>query len=100
VHLVEELPRVGRQRLDIAALSLGVQRVERQRRLPRTRQSRDHDQLVARDLHVDVLEVVLSRALDLDAGDLLHAAGRIRDAPLAGGTRGLSGLRPPIPYHG
>ena len=75
VHLVEELARVGRQRLDVAALPLGVERVERQRRLPRTRQPRDHHQLVARDLDVDVLEVVLARALDLDAVGLLHAAG-------------------------
>ena len=31
VHLAEELPRIARQRLDIAALTLGVDRIERQR---------------------------------------------------------------------
>ncbi len=69
VHLVQELPRVGRQRLDVAPLPFGVDRVERQRRLARPREPRDDDQLVARDLDVDVLEVVLARPLD---DDLLH----------------------------
>ena len=31
LHLVEELPRVGGKRFDIAALALGVKRVERER---------------------------------------------------------------------
>jgi hypothetical protein len=35
VHLPEELPRVGAQRLDVAALALGVDRVEGERRLAR-----------------------------------------------------------------
>ena len=71
-HLLEELARVGRQRLDVAALPLGVDRVEGERRLPRARQPGDDDQLVARDLDVDVLEVVLARALD---DDLVHRPG-------------------------
>ena len=37
VHLPEELAGVGRQRLDVAALALGVDRVERQRGLARSR---------------------------------------------------------------
>ena len=78
VHLVEELARVRRQRLDVAALALGVDRVERERRLPRTRQPRDHHQLVARDLDVDVLEVVLARALD---DDLFHRDGGAGGGP-------------------
>ena len=36
VHAVEELARVGRERLDVAALSLGVERVEDERRLSGT----------------------------------------------------------------
>ncbi len=62
LHLLEELPGVGRQTLDIAALPFGVDRVEGQRRLARTRQARDHHELVARDVDVDVLEVVDARA--------------------------------------
>ena len=40
VHLPEELARVRAQRLDVAALALGVDRVERERRLARARQAR------------------------------------------------------------
>jgi hypothetical protein len=40
VHLAEELAGVGRQRLDVAALPLGEDRVERQRRLARAGQAR------------------------------------------------------------
>ena len=66
VHLPEELAGVGRQRLDVAALALGVDRVERQARLARPGQAGEHDQLVARQLDVDVLEVVLASAPDAD----------------------------------
>ena len=48
VHLAEELPRVRRQRLDVAALTLGEDRVERQRRLARPGQPGEDDQGVAR----------------------------------------------------
>ena len=69
----EELPRVRRQRLDVAALTLGVDGVERERRLARARQPGEDDQLVARQLEVDVAEVVLTRAADHD-----RVAGRVR----------------------
>jgi hypothetical protein len=67
VHELQELARVGRQALDVAALPLRVQRVEGQRGLARARQPRQHHQLVARDVEVDVLEVVRARAADADA---------------------------------
>src|SRR5262249_56865146 len=67
LHLLEELPRVGRQRLDVATLPLGVQRVERERRLPRAREAGDDDEPLARDLDVDVLEIVPAGAADDDA---------------------------------
>ena len=66
VHLAEELARVRRERLDIAALALGVDRIEGQGRLARAREARDDDELVARDVNVDVLEVVGSGAPYLD----------------------------------
>src|SRR4029453_19050592 len=50
----------------VAALALGVDRVERERRLARTRETGEHDQPLARQLELDVLEVVLSRATDAD----------------------------------
>ena len=64
VHLPEELARVGRQRLDVAALPLGVDRVERQRGLARARQAGDDDQRVPRERDRDVLQVVLAGAGD------------------------------------
>ena len=66
VHLAEELARVRRQRLDVAALTLGVDRVERQGRLARAREPGEHDQLIAREHEVDVAEVVLARPPDDD----------------------------------
>ena len=74
LHHVEELAGVGRQRLDVAALALGVDRVEGEARLARPREPRDDHQLVAGDVHVDVLEVVLAGAADLDELLLGHAA--------------------------
>ena len=64
VHLPEELAGVGRQRLDVAALALGVDRVEGQRRLARARQPGEDDELVAGQLDADVLQVVLAGAPD------------------------------------
>ena len=55
VHLPEELPRVGRQRLHIAPLPLRVDRIERERGFPRAGKPRDDDELVARDFHIDIL---------------------------------------------
>ena len=65
VHAVEELPRVRRERLDVAALTFGVQGVEDQRGLARpetpvtTISSR-------RQLERQVLQVVLAGAVDRD----------------------------------
>ena len=64
VHLAEELAGVGRQRLDVAALALGVDRVERQRRLARPRQAGEDDQPVPRELERDVAQVVLTGTTD------------------------------------
>src|SRR5579864_7331536 len=48
-HLIEELPGVSRQGLDIAALSLGVNRVEGERRFARPAQPGDNGERVPRD---------------------------------------------------
>ena len=45
LHLSQELPGVGRQRLHVAPLALGVDRVEGERGLPGAGQAREHDQL-------------------------------------------------------
>ena len=61
-HHFEELPRIGRQALDIAPLALGIDRVEGERRLAGAGQAREDDQRVARNGQIDVLEIVLARA--------------------------------------
>ena len=61
-HEAEELAGVSGEGLDVAALALGVDGVESEGGLARAGEARDHDELVARDVDVDVLEVVLSGA--------------------------------------
>ena len=63
----QKLARIGRQALGIAPLAFGIERVKRQAGFARARQPRDHHQLVARDVEVDVFEVVRARAADADA---------------------------------
>ncbi len=66
LHQLEELPRIGRQRLHVAPLPLRVQRVERERGLARARKTGDHDQPVSRQVETDVLQVVRACAADAD----------------------------------
>ncbi len=66
LHHLEELAGVGGEALDIAALALGIDGVEGERRLARARQAGEHDQPVARQVEVDVLEVVFPRPADGD----------------------------------
>ncbi len=70
LHLPEELAGVGGKGLDVAALALGIDGVEGERRLAGAGQPGDHHQLVARQGDVDVLQIVLARAADLDHGAL------------------------------
>ena len=49
LHPLEKLTRVGRQRLDVAPLALGVDRVEGERRLARPADPGHHDQRPLRD---------------------------------------------------
>ena len=67
LHLVQKLPRIGRQRLHVAPLPFRIDRVEGQRRLARSAQPRDHRQRVPRDLHADVLQIVHPRPMHGDA---------------------------------
>ena len=66
LHHLQELAGIGRQALDIAALALGIDGVEGERGFAGAGQAGEHDQLVARDGDVDVLEIVLARAADGD----------------------------------
>ena len=66
VDLAEELARVGGQRLDVAALALGEDRVEREGRLARAGEAGEDDERVARNLEVDVLQIVDAGAADAE----------------------------------
>ena len=85
VHLAEELAGVGRQRLDVAALALGEDRVERERGLARPGQAGEDDQAVPREVEGDVLEVVLAGAAD---DQLVLRGGRPAAAAGAAAGRG------------
>src|SRR5438445_7851084 len=74
VHLLEELACVRREGLHVAALALCVDRVERQRGLAGARETGNYDELVPREHEVQVLEVVLSGALDDDGARIRHNA--------------------------
>ena len=64
VHLAEELPGVRGERLDVAALALGEDRVEGQGGLARPGEPGEDDEGVAGQVERDVLQVVLASATD------------------------------------
>ena len=69
-HTAQELAGVSRKAFHIAALSLGIQRVEGQGRLARTRQSGNDNQLFARDIQINVLQIIDPGPFDMYV--LLH----------------------------
>ncbi len=66
LKVVEEVARVGRECLDIAALAFGVECVERERTLARTAQAGYDAQAVARQCHVHIFQVVHACAIYFD----------------------------------
>ena len=66
VHHLQKLARIGRQAFHITPLPLGIQRVKRQRRLAAARQTRNHNELVARNVQIDVFQIMRARAADAD----------------------------------
>eukprot|EP01041_Mallomonas_annulata_P015792 gene15792-33318_t len=68
LHHLQKLARIGGQRFHIAALPLGIDGVEGQRRLARPRQAGNDDQLVPGQVDIDALEVMLARTAHLDMG--------------------------------
>jgi hypothetical protein len=53
LHELEELARIGREALDVAALALGVDGVEGQARLAGAGQPGQHHELAARQVEVE-----------------------------------------------
>src|SRR5437588_636465 len=66
LHLVQELAGVSGERLNVAALSLGINDVKGEARFTGTTQSGHDRQRVARDLDVNVFQVMLARAANRD----------------------------------
>ncbi len=73
--LVDQPPRIRRHGFEIAALRFGVEGRERQRRLARTGDTGEHHQRIARNVDIDVLEVVFPGSTHPD-----HAGGRVGGA--------------------
>ena len=108
LHHLEELARIGRQRLDVTALALGIDGVERERGFAGAGQAGEHDELVARNFEIDVLEIVLARAADgyrarcgaggwlaLRPEHFIHIgiSRRVGDAPRWARIAGQAGIR-------
>ena len=66
LHHRQELPCVGRQRLHVAALPFGVDRIEGERGLARAGKTREYDELVSWQAQVDIAQVVRSRTANVD----------------------------------
>ena len=62
LHHLQELARIGRQRFDVAALAFGIDGVEGERGFAGAGEAGEHHELVARNLEIDVLEIVLACA--------------------------------------
>ena len=64
LHPVQKLAGIGGKALDIAPLPFRVKRVKRQRRLAGTAQAGDYSEFIARQLNINILEIVLRRPLN------------------------------------
>jgi hypothetical protein len=70
LQLTEKLAGIGRQRFDITALTLGVERVEGERRFAGAADAGEADQLIARQFKMDVLQIVFASAAYDDVGGI------------------------------
>ena len=93
VHLPEELARVRGQRLDVAPLPLGEDRVEGEARLAGTGQAREHDQAVAGQVELDAAQVVLAGAANDEAVGHARVPSVSFSAAVAGPVRSCTGGR-------
>jgi len=62
LHHFEELARIGRKTFDITALAFRIDRIKGKRGFARARKPRHHDQLVARQIEIDIFQIVFARA--------------------------------------
>ena len=85
VEQVDELARVGRKGLDVASLTLCMQGLEYERRLPCPTEPRHDGELSDRQIEVEACEVVLADAAQADevVGSIGHgqkSLGKLDDA--------------------
>src|SRR4030095_7359730 len=73
LHPLQELAGVSGQRLDVARLPRGVDRVKGERRFSRAADPGEHDELPAGQRQVDVLEIVRSSTANDERG---YSGGR------------------------
>ncbi|WP_152609718.1 hypothetical protein [Geobacter anodireducens] len=66
VHPLQELTGIGGKGLHVAALPLGVDRIEGERRLPRTGNAGDDNQLAQGKVEIEILQVILAGVADGD----------------------------------
>ena len=88
VHLAQELAGVRGEALDVPTLALRVEGVEGEGRLSGPAHAGDDDELPAREVDRDVLEIVLTSAADADR---VGRFGHVRRPPTP------EGARPPSP---
>ena len=72
-QLMEELPGIRGEAFDVLPLPFGVERVEGQRTLAGAAGAGDHDQPIARQGEIEVLQVVCPSPVDADAVGRLPA---------------------------
>ena len=90
LHRPHELAGIGGKRLHVAALSLGVDRVERQGRLARTGKAGYDYQFAARDLQVDVFQVMNPGSQYFDRVFFHHRSQTYRKPRLVYGLSGAN----------
>ena len=66
LHPLQKQPRVSREALHVAALPLGVKRIEHQARFARARNPRDHGQPAVRQIERKIAEIVSPRPPNTD----------------------------------
>ena len=100
IHLTEELARVRTQRLDVAPLALGEDRVEREGRLARSGETGEDHERIAWDVEIHVLEVVDAGSADAEFrgcdGDDRHSSSLGGASDIGPGVR--SGRRAPSAF--
>ncbi len=89
LHPFEKLPRIGRQRFNVAPLAFGIHSVKSQRRLSGTTDTSNHDELLLRKRDINVFKVVGTRAADRNVAASVHCGRRHCIAP------SRSGIIPP-----